>query len=55
MSTGIIRSGRSPRSASAWLAGSGRADEAEPLLAEARVLSEKMGATLWLKRLDALD
>jgi len=39
----------------AWLASSGRSDEAGPLLAEARELFEGMGATVWLRRLDALE
>jgi predicted ATPase len=37
-----------------WLLASGRADEAAPLLAEARELFEGMGAVLWLRRLDAV-
>ena len=37
-----------------WLLGTERADEARPLLEEARGLFEQMGATLWLERLDAL-
>ena len=38
----------------AWLASSGRPDEAAPLLAEARELFEGMRATAWLRRLDSL-
>ena len=38
----------------AWLASSGRVDEAVPLLAEARELFEGMGATVWLRRLGAV-
>ena len=38
----------------AWLVTTGRADEAAPLLTEARELFERMGATVWLRRLDAL-
>ena len=38
----------------AWLASTGRADEAAPLLAEARELFERMGARFWLERLDAI-
>ena len=33
-----------------WLAEQGRADEAEPLLAEARETFEQLGATPWLAR-----
>ena len=36
-----------------WLTGQGRADEAEPLLAEARETFERLEATPWLERLDA--
>ena len=32
----------------------GRAEEAAPLLGEARELFETMGAVLWLRRLDAV-
>ena len=35
-----------------WLSSVGRADEAAPLLSEARELFERMGAVLWLRRLD---
>jgi tetratricopeptide (TPR) repeat protein len=35
-----------------WLAGEGRADEAEPLLAEARELFEGLDAKRWLDRID---
>jgi tetratricopeptide (TPR) repeat protein len=38
-----------------WLAARGRADDAEPLLAEARDTFERLGATPWLGRLDAVD
>jgi tetratricopeptide (TPR) repeat protein len=38
----------------AWLVSTGRADEAAPLVAEARELFEHMGATVWLRRLDAI-
>ena len=38
----------------AWLARSGRHEEAAPLLAEARGLFERMGAVVWLEWLDAL-
>jgi len=38
----------------AWLHSVGRADEGAPLLAEARELFERMGATVWLRRLDAI-
>jgi class 3 adenylate cyclase/tetratricopeptide (TPR) repeat protein len=38
----------------AWLHSVGRAEEAAPLLAEARGLFERMGATVWLRRLDAV-
>lgn len=38
----------------AWLVASGRAGEAAPLLAEARELFERMGAAVWLGRLDAI-
>ena len=37
-----------------WLAEGGTADEAEPLLAEAREIFERLGAAPWLERLDAL-
>ena len=37
-----------------WLAEAGKADEAEPLLAEAREIFERLGAAPWLERLDAL-
>ena len=33
----------------------GRAAEAEPLLAEAREVFTRLGATPWLERADALD
>ena len=36
-----------------WLTGQGRADEAEPLLAEAGETFERLEATPWLERLDA--
>jgi len=36
---------------SEWLAAVGRADEAEPLLAEAEAIYERMGATPWLERI----
>ncbi len=35
-----------------WLAGAGRGDEADPLLAEARELFERLDATPWLERVD---
>jgi tetratricopeptide (TPR) repeat protein len=38
-----------------WLAETGRADEAQPLLDESRALFEQMGATLWLERLDRVQ
>jgi len=34
-----------------WLASAGRADEAEPLLAEAEEIYERMGAAPWLERI----
>jgi class 3 adenylate cyclase/tetratricopeptide (TPR) repeat protein len=37
----------------AWLCSVGRAEDAAPLLAEARELFERMGAEVWLRRLDA--
>jgi predicted ATPase/class 3 adenylate cyclase len=37
-----------------WLAESGRGEDAEPLLAEAREIFERLGAAPWLERLDAL-
>ena len=37
-----------------WLVGTGSEDEGRPLLEEARGLFERMGATLWLERIDAL-
>jgi len=37
-----------------WLVECGRADEAEPLLEEARRLFERMRATRWLERIDAV-
>jgi len=37
-----------------WLAEGGKADEAEPLLTEAREIFERLGAAPWLERLDAL-
>ncbi len=36
-----------------WLIGEGRADEAEPLLAEAREIFERLKATPWLERVTA--
>jgi class 3 adenylate cyclase/tetratricopeptide (TPR) repeat protein len=36
-----------------WLAGSGRSDEAQPLLTEARETFERLDAKAWLERLDA--
>jgi hypothetical protein len=38
----------------AWLVECGRAEEAEPLLDEARELFEHMGAKRWLERIDAV-
>jgi tetratricopeptide (TPR) repeat protein len=38
-----------------WLLEDGRADDAAPLLAEARELFAKMGATVWLQRLDEVE
>jgi len=37
-----------------WLTESGSADEAEPLLSEAREIFERLGAVPWLERLDAI-
>jgi tetratricopeptide (TPR) repeat protein len=37
-----------------WLVDGKRAVEAEPLLAEARVIFERLGATTWLERLDGV-
>jgi hypothetical protein len=37
-----------------WLVACGRAEEAEPLLDEARKLFERMRATRWLERIDAV-
>ncbi len=37
-----------------WLAETGRPEDAEPLLAEAREIFERVGAAPWLERLDAL-
>ena len=37
-----------------WLAEPGQADEAEPLLTEAREIFERLGAAPWLERIDAL-
>jgi hypothetical protein len=37
-----------------WLVETGRAEDAEPLLAEAREIFERVGAAPWLERLDAL-
>jgi tetratricopeptide (TPR) repeat protein len=37
-----------------WLTEAGRADDAEPLLAEAREIFERLGAAPWLERLDAV-
>ncbi len=37
-----------------WLAEAGRANEAEPLLSEARETFERLGAVPWLERLDAV-
>jgi class 3 adenylate cyclase/tetratricopeptide (TPR) repeat protein len=39
----------------AWLVAVGRAEEAAPLLAEARGLFETMGASAWLERIDRVD
>jgi class 3 adenylate cyclase/tetratricopeptide (TPR) repeat protein len=38
-----------------WLAGEGRAEEAEPLLAEAREIFERLEATPWLARVEAVS
>jgi class 3 adenylate cyclase/tetratricopeptide (TPR) repeat protein len=38
-----------------WLIDDGRPDDAAPLLAEARELFGRMGATVWLGRVDALE
>jgi hypothetical protein len=35
-----------------WLTGQGRAEEAEPLLVEAREIFEQLEATPWLERLE---
>jgi tetratricopeptide (TPR) repeat protein len=37
-----------------WLAAQGRADQAEPLLAEAREVFERLRTTPWLERCDAV-
>jgi hypothetical protein len=37
-----------------WLSGEARADEAGPLLAEAREIFERLGAKPWLARLGRL-
>ena len=37
-----------------WLIAQGRADDAAPLLAEARATYEKLGAARWLQRLDQM-
>jgi class 3 adenylate cyclase/tetratricopeptide (TPR) repeat protein len=37
-----------------WLSGQGRGEEAQPLLAEAREILERLEATPWLDRLDAI-
>jgi predicted ATPase len=37
-----------------WLAESGRSEDAEPLLKEAREIFERLGAAPWLERLDAI-
>src|SRR5439155_672127 len=37
-----------------WFAEGSKADEAEPLLTEAREIFERLGAAPWLERLDAL-
>jgi hypothetical protein len=37
-----------------WLAGEGRAEEAEPLFAEARELFERLDAKRWLDRIDQM-
>ena len=37
-----------------WLIGQGRADEADPLLAEAAETMERLGAAPWLERIAAL-
>ena len=36
-----------------WLAASGRDDDARELLSEARERAERMGAIVWLERIDA--
>ena len=36
-----------------WLAAQGQGEEAEPLLAEAREIFERLGARPWLERLEA--
>ena len=38
-----------------WLVDTGRGDEAEQLLAEARELFSAMGATAWLDRIAAIE
>jgi class 3 adenylate cyclase/tetratricopeptide (TPR) repeat protein len=40
---------------SEWLAGEDRAEEAEPLLAEARATFERLGATPWLGRIESAE
>jgi len=37
-----------------WLVAQGRAEDAAPLLAEARATYEKLGAAQWLLRLDQM-
>ena len=38
-----------------WLIAEGRHDEAQPLLADARAMFERLGAGPWLERLDAVE
>ena len=40
---------------SEWLVGEGRGEEAEPLLAEAREIFERLEAKPWLERLDVVQ
>jgi len=38
-----------------WLVDQGRESDAAPLLAQAREVFERLGATPWLRRLDAVQ
>jgi class 3 adenylate cyclase/predicted ATPase len=51
----VVHAGRAYEELGRWLAASGRPDEAESALTEARATYEQIGAAAWLLQLDTLD